>query len=57
MMKENAEASETGVDQASEEETLGINYGDLIPVLIQAIKEQQNTIELLERRIEKLEGQ
>lgn len=36
--------------------TLGIRYNDLIPVLVQAIKEQQNEIDALTKRISVLEG-
>lgn len=33
-----------------------INYTGLIPIIVEAMKEQQNTIEALEARIEKVEG-
>ena len=35
--------------------TKAVNYSGLIPVLLEAIKEQQSQIELLERRISDLE--
>lgn len=38
-------------------ENLGVNYAELVPVLTQAIQEQQKIIEDLKIRIEKLENQ
>jgi hypothetical protein len=38
------------------DETLGMNYGELVPVLINAIQEQQKTIEQLEARIDALKA-
>ena len=40
-----------------EAERLGVFYSDLIPVLIQAIQEQQESIEQLKARVEELEGE
>ena len=37
------------------EETLGVAYGNMVGLLIEGIKEQQNKIESLEERIERLE--
>jgi hypothetical protein len=37
-------------------ETLGMNYAELVPVLINAIKEQQNEIEKIEKDIEALKN-
>lgn len=46
----------TGETELVENERLGIYYSDLIPVLINAIKEQQSTIKSLEERINFLES-
>jgi hypothetical protein len=40
----------------SDGEYLGMNYGELVPVLINAIQEQQKTIMQLEERVKQLEG-
>ncbi|HEX8460415.1 MAG TPA: hypothetical protein VF623_03260, partial [Segetibacter sp.] len=37
-------------------EKLGMNYAELVPVLINAIKEQQKQIEDLKKQVEKLAG-
>jgi hypothetical protein len=39
------------------DEQLGMNYGELVPVLIKAIQEQQKTIEALEEKIKNSEAQ
>ena len=36
-------------------ETIGMNYSELVPVLINAIKEQQKQIDELKKRVESLE--
>ena len=36
-------------------ETIGMNYSELVPVLINAIKDQQKQIDELKKRIESLE--
>ena len=36
-------------------EVLGIHYSEIIPVLVQAIKEQQEQIEALSKRVSELE--
>lgn len=38
----------------SDGEYLGMNYGELVPVLISAIQEQQKTIEKLEKEVGQL---
>ncbi len=40
----------------SESGTLGIRYTEIIPILVQAFKEQQEEIDLLKKRIEVLEN-
>jgi hypothetical protein len=37
-------------------EYLGMNYGELVPVLINAIQEQEKTITQLEAKVKQLEG-
>jgi hypothetical protein len=49
-------SEETGTSTLKENERLGVYYSDLIPVLTKAIQEQQELIETLTKRIEKLEG-
>lgn len=39
-----------------QEELLGMNYAELVPVLINAIKEQQKQIEKIERKVEAIEN-
>ena len=36
---------------------LGMNYGELVPVLVSAIQEQQDEIEEMEARLDALEGE
>ena len=40
-----------------EKELLGMNYAELVPVLINAVKEQQQQIDAVEKKIEKIEQQ
>lgn len=46
---------ESNTPTAKKADRLGVYYSDLIPVLVQAIQEQQETIKQLEKRIEALE--
>lgn len=48
---------ELGQRTKVEAERLGVFYSDLIPVLIKAIQEQQESIEQLKARVEELEGE
>jgi hypothetical protein len=43
-------------DQSSKEKYLGINYTELIPVLIKAVQEQQKLIEEQKKQIEVLKS-
>lgn len=45
------------VHRDSENDTYTVNYMGMIPVLLEAINEQQNTIEKLNKRIDNLEGE
>jgi hypothetical protein len=40
-----------------EAERLSVDYASLVPVLIEALKEQQRTIDQLSRRLDRLERQ
>ena len=44
------------VVSTKEDGTKGVKYDKIVPLLIEAIKEQQATIEDLKSRLEKLEG-
>jgi len=50
------EAVSTNIDAETKEETLAVAYGNMVGLLIEGIKEQQNTIDALEDRIKNLEG-
>ena len=45
---------ETGALKRVENEWMGVNYADLIPVLVQAIQEQQQQIEAQQQQIDQL---
>lgn len=49
-------ADENGNFKRIENEKLGVNYSEIIPVLVNAIKEQQEIIEELKTKIERLEN-
>lgn len=53
--EELVEDEETGTSRKVQTEYLGIHYDNLVPVLIQAIQDQQDIIEKLEQRISTLE--
>jgi hypothetical protein len=53
--EEQVEDEKTGIAEMRKTQYLGIQYDNLVPVLIQAIQDQQDIIDKLEQRIQTLE--